>query len=149
METADVIKVADTMLLIAKENNGVIIPVGRESMIKHAAVEAKGNIVAIAGDLLASEGMAKYLNEFGDMRATALGIQTAGQLEQYLAAEAEAEGIELEASKATARSATIMEAQLVQAKADAQRSHNAMVVSLIAAAIAALMAVLTWLFPRH
>jgi flagellar biosynthesis/type III secretory pathway M-ring protein FliF/YscJ len=42
-----------------------------------------------------------------------------------------------------------MEEQLAQAKADAQRSHNAMVISIIAAAIAALAAVLTWLFPRH
>jgi hypothetical protein len=105
--------------------------------------------VQIAGDLLFSEGMANYLNELGDMRATALGIATAGQLEQFLADRVEEERIGLEASKATVRSATIMEEQLAQAKADAQRSHNAMVISVIAAAIAALAAVLTWLFPRH
>jgi hypothetical protein len=149
METADVIKVADTMLLIAKENDGLIIPKGQLGRIKHAEFEAEGNIVDIAGSLLVSEGMGTYLNEFGDMRVTALGIQTAGQLQQFLTAQAEAEGIELEASKATVRSATIMEEQLAQAKADAQRSHNAMVISIIAAAIAALAAVLTWLFPRH
>jgi hypothetical protein len=149
METADVIKVADTMLQIAKENDGLIIPKGQLGRIKHDEFEAEGNIVDIAGSLLVSEGMGTYLNEFGDMRVTALGIQTAGQLQQFLTEQAEAEGIELEASKATVRSATLMEAQLVQAKADAQRSHNAMVVSIIAACIAALAAVLTWLFPRH
>jgi hypothetical protein len=149
METADVIKVADTMLQIAKEKGGRVSTLHRQYIIKRAALQLPEGTVQIAGDLLFSEGMANYLNELGDMRATALGIATAGQLEQFLADRVEEERIGLEASKATVRSATIMEEQLAQAKADAQRSHNAMVVSIIAACIAALAAVLTWLFPRH
>lgn len=149
MDNTRIEKLADALLACAKDEELKFKTYNCERARRYVSPKANQHEVGVARDLLLELRLINRTSEDGVFLLTDLGIAKAGRLPEYRTELSERDIAVHKAHLATADAVQLSKDQAQLARDDARRARNAMVASVIAAFASALIALLSWLYPRH
>ena len=148
MEDDRIARLADALLVTAKENHLLFTTWNSGRACNFLQPKGTSSEVKVATQLLLSHNLATETAEKDSFRLSSSGIAQAGRLKDFLKVQSAKEEAVFAADLATIDSVSISKEQVRLATEEARKARRAMIWSTIAAIASAVMAVLSWLFPR-